>query len=155
MRISANYDCEILNLCNSHWVCIIYSILHPVSPRLGSIATLDLGNTPESIAGIRILQDWIWQACNKLLFSTKALPFQYIETFIPDFMPVSTMAYDFDFEQARGYVPRTRMYWWRKWPSCLTRPGPKAEGHFIVRDFVQFLQAGLPHSLILGTLYLG
>ncbi|KAF9647525.1 hypothetical protein BDM02DRAFT_3187952 [Thelephora ganbajun] len=137
-----------------HWIGILYSTLHPPLPKLGSIATLDLGNTPESTEGIRILREWIWQACDKLLFSTSASPFEYIETFIPEFMPVCTMAYDFDLERAEGYVPRTRMYRYEKWPLCLTRPGLRMERHFIVRDFVLFLQGGPHHSLILGALYL-
>ena len=135
---------------NRHWVGVFYSTLHPPLPKLGSIATLDLGNTPESTEGLRALQEWVWQACDQLLFSTKPPQIQYIETFIPEFMPVCTMAYDFDFERARTYVPRTRMCRYKKWPPCLIRPG----GHFIVRDFVEFLRGGLHHSLILGALYL-
>ena len=115
---------------------------------------LDLGNTHESMEGRRVLQEWVWQACDRLLFSTRPPQVQYIETFVPNFMPVCSMAYDFDFERAQVYVPRTRMYRYDKWPPCLTRWGPKMEGHFIVRDFVQFLQGGLPHSLIQGALYL-
>ena len=139
---------------NRHWVSVLYSILHPPSPQLGSIASLDLGDTPESKEGLRVLRDWVWQACDKLLFTAPYPQVQYIETFIPEFMPVCTMAYDFDFEQARAYVPRTRMHRYGKWPSCLTRPGPGGGGYFIVRDFVQFLQGDHPHSLTLGTLYL-
>ena len=138
---------------NRHWVGVLYSILHPPLPQLGSIAILDLGNTPESMEGHRVLREWVWQACDKLLFNTPPPRIQYNETFIPDFMPVCTMAYDFDFERAQVYVPRTRMYRWRRWPPCLTRPGFRMESHFIVRDFVQFLQGGLHHSLVLGTLY--
>lgn len=137
-----------------HWVCVLYSTLHPPLPKLGSIATLDLGNTPESTEGIRILREWIWQACDKLLFSTPPPRSEYIETFIPEFMPVSTMAYDFDFKRAQVYVPQTRMYRYGKWPDCLTRPGLKIKSQFIVRDFVQFLRGGLHESLILGALYL-
>lgn len=104
---------------------------------------------------MRILREWIWQACDKLLFSTPP-QFEYIETFIPNFMPISMMAYDFDFERAREYIHRTRMCRWKKWPPCLTRPGVRVkENQFIVNDFVQFLQGGRHHSLILGTLYLG
>ena len=143
-----------LTCTDSHWIGVLYSILHPPSPKLGSIAILDLGNTLESADGIRILQEWIWKACDELLFSTSASPFQYIGTFIPEFMPVCTMAYDFDYERAQAYVPRARMYRYMKWPQCLTRPGLKMERHFIVRDFVQLLQGGPHHSLILGTLYL-
>jgi hypothetical protein len=139
---------------NRHWVGVLYSILHPPLPKLGSIATLDLGNTPESMEGLRVLREWIWRACDNLLFSVPRQRFQYIETFIPDFMPVCTMAYDFDLERAREYVPRTRMYRYRVWPPCLTRPGLKMEKHFIVRDFVLFLEGGPHHSLVLGTLYL-
>lgn len=138
---------------NSHWIGVLYSILHPPSPKLGSIAILDLGNTLGSVDGIRILQEWIWQACDKLLFSTPASPFQYIETFIPEFMPICTMAYDFDYERAQEYIPRTRMYAYKRWPQCLTRPALGTERHFIVRDFVQLLQGGLHHSLILGVMY--
>ncbi|KAF9778765.1 hypothetical protein BJ322DRAFT_1114103 [Thelephora terrestris] len=137
-----------------HWIGVLYSILHPPSPRLGSIAVLDLGVTPESVDGLRVLREWIWQACDRLLFSTLASPFRYIETFIPNFMPVCTMAYDFDYQGAQGYVPRTRMYRRRMWPQCLTRPGSGEEKHLIVRDFAQLLRGGLDHSLILGTLYL-
>ena len=80
--------------------------------------------------------------------------FEYIESFIPEFMAVSMMAYDFDFERAQAYVPRMRMCRYTKWPPCLTRPGLQIKTQFIVRDFVQFLQGGQPDSLILGTLYL-
>jgi len=116
---------------------------------------LDLGNTPESKEGLRVLREWIWQACDKLLFSFP-LQNQYNEAFIHEFMPACTMAYDFDFEQARVYVPRTRMYRYvdKKWPPCLTRRGFGMKKHLIVRDFAQFLQGDLHHSLILGTLYL-
>jgi hypothetical protein len=137
-----------------HWIGVLYSTLHPPSPKLGSITTLNLGNSPESTEWLRVLREWIWQACEKLLFATSPLWTQYIETFIPDFMLVCTMAYDFDFERARVYVPRTRMSRYTKWPLCLTRPGLGMERHFIVRDFVLFLQGGPRHSLILGTLYL-
>ena len=136
-----------------HWVCVLYSALHPPLSKFGSIATLDLESIPESTEGIRVLREWIWQACDGLLFSKKPR-FEYIESFIPEFMPASMMAYDFDFERAQGYVPRTRMYRYEKWPQCLTRPGLHIKTQFIVRDFVQFLQGGQPHSLILGTLYL-
>ena len=114
---------------NSHWIGVLYSILHPPSPKLGSIATLDLGNTSESVDGIRILQEWIWLACDRLLFGTPDSPFPYIETTILDFMSVCTMAYDFDYERAQEYVPRTRMYRYKKWPQCLTRPGLGTERH--------------------------
>jgi len=139
---------------NRHWVGVVYSILHPPVPKLGSIATLNLENTPESVEGLRVLREWVWQACNKLSFSTPPPRLQYIETFIPEFMPVCTMAYDFDFERAEAYVPGTRMCGKGRWPLCLTRPGITMERHFIVRDFVQFLQGDPHHSLILGTLYL-
>lgn len=139
---------------NRHWVGVLYSILHPPLPKLGSIATLNLGNTPESMEGLRVLREWVWQACNKLSFSTPLPRIQYIETFIPEFMSVCTMAYDLDFERAEVYVPRTRMCGDGEWPLRLTRPGLRGEKHFIVRDFVLFLQGGPPHSLILGTLYL-
>ena len=72
----------------------------------------------------------------------------------PWFMPICTMACDFDYERAQGYIPRTRMYRWEKWPRCLTRPGSEMRRNFIVRDFVQFSKGGPHHSLILGTLYL-
>ena len=139
---------------NRHWIGVLYSTLYPPLPKLGSIATLDLGNTPESMEGLRVLREWIWQACDKLLFSVPRQQIQYIETFIPDFMPVCMMAYEFDFDRARVYVPRTRMHRYWTWPLCLTRRGPRMERYFIVRDFVLFLE-GSPHdSLILGTLYL-
>jgi len=136
---------------NRHWISVLYSCLHPSLPKFGSIAALDLGNTPESMEGLRILREWIWQACNKLSFSIRK---RYNPEFIPEFMPVCTMAYDFDFERAQVYVPYTRMCSYGDWPQCLTRPGIEVESHFIVRDFVTFLQGGPPQSLILGTLYL-
>lgn len=116
---------------------------------------LDLGNTPESMEGIRILREWIWQACDRLVFSAPPRV-EYIESFIPEFMAACTMAYDFDFERAKVYVPRTRMcrYGYKKWPACLTRPGFRVKSQLIVRDFVELLQGGERNSLILGTLYL-
>lgn len=138
-----------------HWIGVLYSILHPPLPKLGSIATLDLGNTPESTKGLRVLREWIWQACDGLLFNAPPpLQTQYNESFILEFMPACTLAYDFDFERAQFYVPRTRMYRYERWPPCLTRLGPEKEKHLIVRDFVQFTQGSPPESLILGTLYL-
>ena len=105
--------------------------------------------------GIRILRGWIWQACDRLLFSIPPR-FEYIGSFIPEFMAACTMAYDFDFERAKVYVPQTRMYryGYKKWPACLTRPGLRVKSQLVVRDFVQLLQGGEHHSLILGTLYL-
>ena len=140
---------------NRHWISVLYSILHPPSPKLGSIALLDLGNTPESTGGIWVLQGWIWQACDKLFFSTKAQPYEYIETFIPKFMPVCTMAYNFDYGRAREYIPCTQMYRRKEWPKCLTRSGLTTEGHLIVRDFAHLLQGCFHHSLILGSSFLG
>ena len=139
---------------NRHWVGVLYSTLHPPLPQLGSIAMLDLGNTPESTEGLRVLREWVWQACDRLLFDTPPPRIQYDEAFIPTFMPACTMAYDFDLERARVYVPRTRMYRYWKWPPCLTRRGFGMERYFIVRDFAQFLQGDLHQSLTLGTLYL-
>lgn len=139
---------------NRHWIGVLYSALHPPLQRLGSIATLDLGDTPETTEGFRVLREWVWQACDRLRFSTLPPQVQYINTFIPQFMPLCTMAYDFDFERARAYVPRTRMCGDGRWPLCLTRPGLADDRHFVVRDFVQFLRGDVHHSLILGTLYL-
>ena len=145
---------QLLTLMNRHWIGVLYHSLHPPLLKFGSIATLDLGNTPESTEGLRVLREWIWQACNKLSFSMPYPRNQYNEGFIPDFMPVCTMAFDFDFERAQEYVPRTRMCGYSEWPPCLIRPGFEGKSHFVVRDFVAFLQGGLHHSLILGTLYL-
>ena len=103
---------------------------------------------------LRVLREWIWQACNKLSFRIPGLRNHYNESFIPEFMPVCMMAYDFDFERAEMYVPRTRMCGYGEWPPCLTRPGFEMRSHFIVWDFITFLHGGLHHSLILGTLYL-
>ena len=137
-----------------HWVGVLYSTLHPPLSKLGSIAMLDLGNAPESTEGLRVLREWVWRACDTLLVNAPPPLTQYNEAFIPLFMPACTMAYDFDFERAQVYVPRTRMYRYWKWPPCLTRQGLRMERYLIVRDFAQFLQGGLHQSLILGTLYL-
>ncbi|KAF9641871.1 hypothetical protein BDM02DRAFT_3264649 [Thelephora ganbajun] len=39
--------------------------------------------------------------------STPARPFEYDGAFIPSWLPICTMTYDFDFERAEKYVPRT------------------------------------------------
>lgn len=130
----------------------MYSALHPPLHRLGSCANLDLTRIPEAAGGFRIVRYWVWFVCDRLgLWHNPSLPdLVYNEYFGPQFMVACTLAFDLDRENAKAYLPRTRMHRWNLWPHCLVREG----GHFVVREFTIFARGEADNALTLGSLFL-
>jgi hypothetical protein len=138
------------NYVRSYWLGILYSALHPPLHRLGSHANLDLTSVPEAANGFRVVREWVRFVCGELKYSSKPPDLVYIEHFGPQFMVACTLAFDLDRENARYFVPHTRMYRWNLWPRCLVREG----GYFVVRDFVAFAKGEADDSLRLGFFFL-